>query len=323
MRAFVTGASGFVGGEVARQLRARGDVVVAVVRRADRADRLRELGCELIEGDLTTMPQVDLASAQHGCDALFHLAGSYRIGIPAAARGAMFAINVTATEHVLDAGIAAGVARMVHISTGNVYGNASGRTIDETYRRSQPPSFLSYYDETKYLAHVAVERRMVAGAPILIALPGTVYGPHDTSQLGEVIAQAMAGTLPAITFPDLGLNMVHVEDLAAGILLVHDRGRTGEAYNLGGVKATTREVVALAAAIGGHRPPRLIMPTWLIRAISPFGGVIGPLLGVAPNIREMIRAADRVSYSVSDAKARNELGYVTRDLETGLRSLLS
>jgi len=235
----------------------------------------------------------------------------------------MFAINVVATEHVLDAAVAAGVERIVHVSTGNIYGNASGQAIDETYRRPQPPSFLSYYDETKYLAQLAAEKRIAAGAPILIALPGTVYGPHDTSQLGEIIAQAMAGTLPAITFPDLGLNMVHVEDLAVGILLIHDRGRVGEAYNLGGVKATTREVVALAAAAGGHRPPRLIMPTWLIRAISPFGGVIGPLLGVAPNIGEVIRAADRVSYGVSDEKARRELGYQTRDLEAGFRSMLS
>jgi dihydroflavonol-4-reductase len=323
VRAFVTGGSGFIGLEVVRQLRARGDGVIAVVREVSRADRLRELGCRLIEGDLSTMSHEMLTTAIVDADAVLNLAGSYQVGIPRGARAAMYAANVIATEHVLDAAIAAGVGRIVHVSTGNVYGNARGRNVDETYRRPQPPRFLSYYDETKYLAQLAAEQRIAAGAPILIALPGTVYGPHDPSQLGGVIAQAMAGTLPAVTFPDLGLNMVHVEDLAAGLLLVHDRGRVGEAYNLGGVHATAREVVALAAGIGGHRPPRLTIPTWLLRLISPLGGVIGPLLGVAPNIAEVVRTGDRVSFAVSDQKARRELGYVTRDLDVGLRSLLA
>lgn len=322
MKAFVTGGSGFVGGDLARQLRARGDEVAAVVRVASRGDRLRELGCELVEGDLATMAHDVLTDGIRGCDAVFHLAGSYRIGIPASAHAAMYAVNVTATEHVLDAAISAGVPRIIHVSTGNVYGGKHGHVVDETYRRPQPPTFLSYYDETKYLAHVAAEERIAAGAPILIALLGTVYGPGDPSQLGTVVAQAMAGTLPAVTFPELGLNMVHVEDVATGILLVHDRGRIGESYNLGGVRATVREVVRLAAAVGGHRPPRVTMPTWLLRAISPLGGVIGPVMGVAPNMREVIRATDRVSYGVSDAKARRELGYETRDLDGGLRTLL-
>jgi dihydroflavonol-4-reductase len=234
----------------------------------------------------------------------------------------MHATNVVATEHVLDAAISGGVPRIVHASTGNVYGGKHGHVVDETYRRPQPPTFLSYYDETKYVAHVAAEERIAAGAPIMIAVLGTVYGPGDPSQLGEVVAQAMAGALPAVTFPDLGLNMVHVEDVAAGILLVHDRGRIGETYNLGGVRATLREVVWQAAAIGGHRAPRLSVPTWVLRAIAPLGAVIAPVLGVAPNLREVIRAADRVSYGVSDAKARRELGYATRELDTGLRTLL-
>jgi dihydroflavonol-4-reductase len=323
MRAFVTGGSGFVGGALVRQLRGRGEEVVAVIRHASRGDRLRELGCEVVEGDLATIPHEALSAAMHGCDAVFHLAGRYRIGIPASAHAAMYATNVVATEHVLDAAISARVPRITHASTGNVYGGRHIQVVDETYRRPQPPTFLSYYDETKYLAHVAADERIAAGAPIVIALLGTVYGPRDPSQLGEVVAQAMAGTLPAVTIPDLGLNMVHVEDVAAGILLVHDRGRIGESYNLGGVKATVREVVRLAAAAGGHRPPRLTMPTWLLRAISPLGGIIGPVMGVAPNLHEVIRAADRVSYGVSDAKARRELGYKTRDLDAGLRSLVS
>lgn len=322
MRAFVTGAAGFIGGELARQLCGRGDEVVGVVRRPGSADRLRELGCTLLEGDLASMPADALEGAIRGCDAVFHLAGWYWIGIRATQHAAMYAANVVATQRVLDMATTVGARRIVHVSTANVYGNTRGRVVDETYRRPQPPRFVSYYDETKYLAHLAAEERMAAGAPISIALPTQVYGPHDPSQFGATIAQAMAGTLPAITFPDLGLNLVHVQDVAAGILLVHDRGGAGEQYVLGGEITSGREMVQRAAAIGGHRAPRLTIPTLLLRGLSPLGGLIGPAMGVAPNLGEVIRAAAGVTYWATDAKARTELGHAPRDLESGLRSLL-
>jgi dihydroflavonol-4-reductase len=322
MKAFVTGGGGFIGGELVRQLRARGDEVVAVVRPTTNADRLRELGCTLVEGDLTTMPGAALEDAMRGCDAVFHVAGWYWIGIRATEHAAMYAANVVATQRVLDAAIAVDVARSVHVSTANVYGNTRGRVVDETFRRPEPPRFLSYYDESKTLAHLVAEERIATGAPISIALPTQVYGPHDPSQLGSTLAQALAGTLAAITFPDLGLSLVHVEDLAGGMLLIHDRGRAGEQYVLGGEITNGREMVQRAAAIGGHPPPSITIPTVLLRGFAPLGGVIGPAMGVAPNLGEVIRAAAGVTYWATDAKARVELGYAPRDLETGLRSLL-
>ena len=322
MRAFVTGGAGFIGGELVRQLRGRGDDVVALVRRSTGADRLRELGCQLVEGDLTSMPEQALEDALRGSEAVFHVAGSYRIGIRSSEHARMYAANVVATQRVLDAAVAVGTARIVYVSTANVYGDTHHRAVDETFRRPQPPRFLSYYDETKYLAHLAAEERMAAGAPILIALPTQVYGPHDPSQVGTTLSQAMAGTLPAITFPDLGLSLVHVEDLAAGILLVHDRGQVGEEYVLGGEVTNGREMVQRAAAVGGRGAPRLTLPTLLLRAIAPLGGLIGPAMGVAPNLAEVIRAADGVTYWATDAKARAELGYAPRDLEAGLRTIL-
>jgi dihydroflavonol-4-reductase len=132
----------------------------------------------------------------------------------------------------------------------------------------------------------------------------------------------MAGTLPAITFPDLGLNPVLVGDLATGVLLVHDGGQVGRQYNLGGEMMRMREAVLRAAAVAGRRPPRLTLPTWLLSAISPLGGIIGPAMGVAPNLREVIHAAGRVTYWTSDAKARTELGYAPHDFEFGLRRVL-
>jgi dihydroflavonol-4-reductase len=323
VKAFVTGGGGFVGSELVRQLRARGDDVVAMVRAATSTDLLQELGATIVDGDLAAIPAAALQDAMRGCDAVFHVAGSYRLGIRAIEHAAMYAANVVATQRVLDAAIAVGTPRIIHISTANVYGNTRSRLVDETFRRPQPPHFLSYYDETKYLAHLAAEERIAAGAPISIAVPTQVYGPHDPSQVGSTLAQALAGTLVAITFPDLGLSLLHVEDLAGGILLIHDRGRAGEQYILGGEITNGREMVQRAAAIGGHPAPSITLPTLLLRGFAPLGGLIGPAMGVAPNLGEVIRSAAGVTYWATDAKARAELGYSPRDLEAGLQSMLA
>jgi len=322
MKAVVTGGAGFIGRSLVRQLRERGDAVVALVRDAGRAEGLRELGCEIVEVDLASAAADSLRAAMDGADGAFHLAGAYRVGIPATEHAAMFQANVGSTRAVLDAGIGAGVARIVYVSTANVYGNTHGRVVDETYRRPQPPEFLSYYDETKYLAHLAAEERIAAGAPIVIALPCMVYGPGDHSQVGATIRQAMAGRLPVLFAAELGGNLVHVDDLAAGIILVGDKGQIGEEYVLGGEIATMREVVHRAAAVAGKRSPLLSAPSWLVRAVAPLGGLIGRVAAGAPNLREMVRASDGVTYWATDAKARVELGYAPRDLESGLRTLL-
>jgi len=322
VRTVVTGGAGFIGRSLVRQLLERGDAVVAIVRDATRARALRQLGCELVEDDIASMPVDALRAALDGADALFHLAGSYRIGIPATEHAAMHQANVGTTLAVLDAAIAAGVARIVYVSTANVFGDTHGRVVDETYRRPQPPDFVSYYDETKYLAHLAAEERIDAGAPILIALPCMTYGPGDHSQVGATIGQAMAGRLPILNAPDLGGNLVHVDDLAAGMLLIHDSGRTGEQYVLGGEIATLREVVRRAAALAGRRPPLLSTPSWVLRPVGRLGGLIGRALPGAPNVAEMVRASSGVTYWATDAKARVELGYRPRDLAAGLPTLL-
>jgi nucleoside-diphosphate-sugar epimerase len=316
MRAFVTGATGFIGGRLARRLRERGDEVVALVRSRSRAGELERLGCELVEGDLADADA--LARGVHGCDAAFHAAAQYRVGIRPSEAAAMRAVNVAGTERVLDAAAAAGVSRIVYVSTVNAFGDTKGRVVDETYERPGA-DFVSVYDETKYLAHRAARDRIAAGAPILIALPGAVYGPGDTSQIGEQIRRAQAGTLRYVTFPSLGCSAVHVDDVAAGLELIHDRGRVGESYVLGGELTTMRALIAAAAAAAGRRPPRLTMPTPLVRLTAPIAPLLGPRLGLPPNLRELVAASDGVTYWASDAKARRELGYSPRELATGLR----
>jgi nucleoside-diphosphate-sugar epimerase len=314
--AFLTGGGGFIGTAVARQLRARGEAVRALVRDPGRASVLRDLGCELVAGDLADIAR--LSAAMAGADLAIHLAGVYRVGIADRERPAMYAANVTGTEHALDAAIAAGVPRIVDVSTINAFGDTGGRVVDETYVRPRPYRYVSYYDETKHLGHLAAEVRQRAGAPVIIVQPGGVYGPGDPSQLGGELRRAMTGRLPAITFGGLGMNLGFVDDVAAGILLAADRGAVGESYVLGGELVRMADAIRRAARAGGARPPRLTTPTWLLRAVAPLAsGRFGP----TPNLRELIAASDDVTYWATDAKARRELGYAPRGLDQGLADL--
>ncbi|MGH2693108.1 MAG: NAD-dependent epimerase/dehydratase family protein [Actinomycetota bacterium] len=315
MRAFLTGGTGFIGGRLAARLRERGDEVAALVRSPERADRLSALGCELVRGDLAD--EESIRKGVLGCHATFHAAAAYRVGIPSSERPAMYDANVRGTERVIDAASEAGVERIVYVSTIGAFGNTGGRIVDETY--SHPGSgYRSYYEETKVLAHRAAEERIARGAPVIVVMPGGVYGPGDSSDLGRLIDRVRRGRLPGRMYPDTGFNWVHVEDVVDGILLAHDRGRVGERYVLGGHVGTMGDMIDAVAAASGRRAPRWRWPSPLIKAGIPFGRLLGPMLGLGPNLRELIAAADGVTYWASHEKAERELGYRPRDLRTGV-----
>jgi nucleoside-diphosphate-sugar epimerase len=314
VRAFVTGGTGFVGRRLVATLLDRGDAVVALVRSPERAD----LGeAALVVGDLSDRRA--LADGMAGCESVFHLAADYRVGIPAGERRRMYETNVTGTENVLDAAAAAGVRRIVYVSTVNAFGNTRGEVVDEAYERP-PGGYVSAYDETKHRAHELALARAAAGTPILIVQPGVVYGPGDHSEVGSQIALAAAGRLRFVSFPELGMNAVHVDDVVDGILRAHDRGRIGETYVLGGELTTMRALIETTAEVAGRRPPRVSLPTWLLRPLVPAGPLIGRLAGTAPNLGELISASDGVTYWARDDKARAQLGYAPRGLRDGLRA---
>jgi dihydroflavonol-4-reductase len=317
VRAFVTGGTGFIGSRVVERLRERGDEVVVLARRPEKA---AVLDAEVVEGDLADADAI--RRGMEGCQAVFHVAADYRVGMAASKRDSMRDSNVGGTERVLAAAADAGVERIVYVSTINAFGNTNGKTVDETYRRDEAHGFLSTYDETKYRAHRLAEERAAQGAPIVIVQPGSVYGPGDRALVGQLIQQASTGKMPAKAFPELGLNMVHVDDVADGILLAHDRGKPGESYVLGGEITTQGELIDKAAAIGGQKPPRMKVPPALLKAMIPVGRWVGPPMGLPPNFREMISAAHGVTYWAKDDKARRELGYSPRDLDTGLRQTI-
>jgi nucleoside-diphosphate-sugar epimerase len=320
MRAFVTGGTGFIGGRVVRKLRERGDEVVALVRSPARASDLAELGCELVEGDLGRADAI--RRGVQGCDAVFHVAAVYKVGIPSSEREAMRDANVGGTERVLDAAIEANVARIVYVSTVGIFGNTHGKVVDETYDRDGE-GFLSCYEETKYRSHEVALDRISKGAPIVIVQPGGVYGPGDHSEIGNIIDQTRTGKLKMLMFPQTGFNLVHVEDVANGILLAHEKGKVGESYVLGGEISTMGDLIRKVAELSGRKAPTREMPASLMKMAIPIGPLVGKMMGFPPNLGELIRTSDGVTYWATDDKARRELGYAPRDMDTGLRETLN
>ena len=320
MRVFLTGATGPLGGEVARLLRARGDEVRALVRDPSRADALRVLGCEVVRGDLSD----EAALVQHcrGVQAVVHAAALAQLGVTPARREAMVDANVTGTERVLGAALTAGVPKAVHVSSVAVFGDTRGQVADEGWQRDPAAGWTSAFEQTKALAHRRACEIASRGLPLVVVQPGTVYGPEDAGALSEVLARFLGGRLRALPFPDLGVCPVHHDDVAAGVLLALDKGVPGESYVLAGDPLRLAELLGVLADVSGRRPPRITVPTALLRALTPAGPLVGRAFGLPPNLRELISAADGVTFWASSDKAMDELGWTSRPLREGLAEMV-
>lgn len=317
MRIFLTGGTGFIGSGLAAALRARGDDVVALARTPQKAADLAAIGCDVVEGDLSDVDV--LRGAMSGCDALIHAAAQYEVGIPETAREPMRKANVDGTRNVLDAAGAADIPRVVYVSTVNAFGDTAGAVVDETAEHHG--RYVSAYDETKHQAHQIAERKIAEGLPCIIVMPSTVYGPGDHSWVATATDMFLSKKMPAIPLSKGGFGWAYIDDVVAGIVAALDRGRVGERYILSGEAKTTREFIETLAKVTGRRPPRFDLPTPLLRALIPLGPVLGPALGLGPNIRETISAGE-ATYLARHDKATAELGYQPRSLEQGLRDTL-
>jgi dihydroflavonol-4-reductase len=320
VRVFVTGGTGFIGGEIVRQLRARGDEVVCLVRNPEKGKAAAALGCELIAGDLGKAEA--LRNGMEGCDAVIHAAAVYEVGIPAKERPAMWEANVAGTERVMEAALAVKIPRIVYVSTVGVFGNTHQKVVDETYEHPEQ-SFTSYYEETKLEAHKIV-KRMIAerDLPAIIVQPGGVYGPGDTSQVADLLEEFFAGKLFLLPLADLGICMSHVEDIAGGVVLALDKGKLGEIYVISGPATTMRGAIEMVASVSGRKAPKRDLPTPVLKALIPIGPLVGKMMGQPPNLRELISSGDGATFWASYEKAERELGYHPRGLEEGLRQTL-
>jgi nucleoside-diphosphate-sugar epimerase len=310
MRYFVTGATGFIGGAVARKLRERGDEVVALVRDPGRARHLADQGIELAAGDITD--RACLVDPMQGADGVFHVAGWYKVG--STDRAAAWATNVDGTRNVLSVMGELGIARGVYTSTLAVNSDTHGVLVDESYHFVG--RHLSVYDATKAEAHRIAAARITAGLPLVIVMPGLVYGPGDTSAVRTSLRQFLAGRLPAAP-AGTTYCWSHVDDVADAHLLAMDRGTTGGTYIIAGPAHTMLEALRLAAEVAGRRPP-IGVPPAVLRPLVPVSGLLGRVVRVPDMYTpDGIRAVAGTTYIGSNAKARRELGYAPRPLAAG------
>lgn len=313
MRYFITGATGFIGGTIARQLIEAGHQVVALVRTPSKAADLANLGAELHEGDITD--KESMRAPMRGADGLFHIAAWYKVGLRDSSMAER--MNVEGTRNVLELMREMAIPRGVYTSTLAVFGDTHGKVVDESYY--DPGPWLSEYDRTKWLAHYKVALPMIKeGLPLVIVQPGLVYGPGDTSSIHDVWVQYLKKRLPASP-KGVAYCWAHVEDIARGHILAMEKGTPGESYIIAGPPHTLIAALALAEKITGIPAPRLHPSPGLMRALAGIMGVIGKLLPLPPNMTaEYYRVSAGVTYLGSNRKARRELGYDPRPLEDGL-----
>jgi dihydroflavonol-4-reductase len=304
----VTGATGFVGAAVARALLAAELPVRVLARRGSDRRNLAGLDVEIAEGSLEDA--VSLGRAVGGCRYLFHVAADYRLWVPDPA--AMFRANVDGTRDLMLAGLAAGVERVVYTSSVATLGLVSGGIADET-TPSGDADMIGPYKRSKFIAERVV-RELIAerGLPAVIVNPSTPVGPGDVkpTPTGRIIVEAAKGRMPG--YVDTGLNLVHVDDVAAGQLLAAERGTIGERYILGGENLSLAEILGLVAKAVGRRPPALRIPYAVVLPIAAGAEMMARFTGREPfTTLDGVRMSRKKMY-FSSAKAIRELGYAPR-----------
>jgi dihydroflavonol-4-reductase len=316
----VTGASGFIGSAVARVLVGSGHAVRALVRPSGPRRHIEGLGLELCEGDLRDRPSME--RAVRGVRYVFHVAADYRLG--KRYRDEIFATNVEGTRVVMEESMRAGVERIVYTSSvATLALRTDGSPADESLSASEAHA-IGAYKQSK----IAAERLVTAmvkerALPAVIVNPTAPVGPRDVrpTPTGRIIVEAASGRMPA--FVDTGLNLVHVDDVAAGHLAALRHGRIGARYILGGENVLLARMLADIAGIVGRRPPRIRLPHWAVLPVAFAAEAAARVLDREPfaTVEGVRMSKYRMFFTA--AKAREELGYRARPYLEGLADAIS
>jgi dihydroflavonol-4-reductase len=266
MKVLVTGATGFVGSNVAAALAARGDHVRVLRRNTSRLDALEGVPVEYVVGDI--LGPDSLATAMQDCQVVFHVAATaqyWRMG-----KETVYRVNVEGTRNVLQAALDTGVQRVVHTSSVAALGYpAHGTLIDESQVFPQELNWWPY-GHSKHLAELEVHKAVAQGLPAVIVNPTIIIGPRDLNFVsGSLIRASVKGQLRVV--PPGGSNVVHVDDVIAGHLAAAEQGRVGERYILGGENLSHWDTALIIASVTGGPRPRLVLPHW---TLTPLAGLI-------------------------------------------------
>jgi len=316
-RVLVTGAAGFIGSAVARELCARGAHVVAMVEPGGDTANLDGVDVEVVVADLRDAAAVD--EAIDGSRSVFHIAALYRFWAPDPA--AFYAVNVTGTKHVLDAVRRAGCERVVYTSTVGTLGltgASTGEPVDETSHAHVDHLFGSY-KQSKYVAEHEVLRAAAEGMPVVLVQPTTPVGPRDRgpTPTGRTVLDFLNGRFPG--YVDTTLNIVDVEDVAHGHVLAAEQGQIGRSYILGGENLLLRDVLATLAEVTGLPAPTRRFPSSLALAAAHVSDLVeGRILGREPSVPLEAARMSTTHMSFDDRRARSELGYTSRPAREAL-----
>jgi dihydroflavonol-4-reductase len=315
MKYFLTGATGFLGGVIARMLIEQGHTVTALVRSPEKCGKLRALGAAMVPGDITD--KESMREAMRGCDGVFHAAAWYQVG--ARDRTPAWRINVEGTRNVLELMKELDISKGVYTSTIGVNSDTHGSAPDESYRHNG--TFLTEYERTKAAAHDIARGFMAEGLPLVVVMPGLIYGPDGTSMTDDALRLFLRGLLPVIP-QKVAFSWAHVDDIADAHIRAMEHGRTGQTYIITGDHHTLTDAFALASSITGKRRP-FSLPPIMLRISSVLASIIERVIPLpAMYSAESLRVQAGVTYLGDSSKARKELGFSPRPLAVGLQQTL-
>jgi len=315
MRALVTGANGFTGSHLVKALQQRGHSVVGLVRKSSNLTRLADCHMQLVYGEITD--QDVLQAAMKEVDTVFHTAAYVELGLVNHAE--MERVNVEGTRTVLETAQAASVSKVVYCSTIGIYGDTAGKVVDETFQRTQT-NFSSAYDRTKHSAQKLVDRFAQQGLPVVSILPSGIFGPDDP-HFGPVIQQFLKGRLKLWAGGERITGIVHVDDLAAAMILAAEKAKPGEHYIISAGDLTTREMFAILERETGIPAPREA-PEFLVRLAGNLLDPLGRLLGWQPPLsRERVHYVYDRCVRVDGSKACKQFDWQPRTVLQTLQEI--
>jgi dihydroflavonol-4-reductase len=304
MTTLVTGASGFLGSHVARQLVARGEDVRVLLRPSSQNRAIADLSLEYVTGDLREPVSLDRALA--GIRRVFHVAADYRLW--ARRSQDIYDSNVGGTKNLLEAAKRAGVGQFIYTSTvATIAVDRPQRPTEGT--ESKLEEMVGHYKRSKWLAEREVLSAGNDGFQVIVAMPTTPVGPWDwkPTPTGKIIVDFLNGNMPG--YVETGLNFVGVEECAAAHLLVAEKGLIGQRYLLGGENLTLKQFLDLLSHITGLPAPKLKIPHSLALGVAYANTAFSRLIGKEPGIPvEGVKIARHMMF-VDCSRSRNELGF--------------
>lgn len=317
MKVFLTGATGFVGGHVARAYAARGAELRLLTRSSSNLAGLQGIAAEMVVGDLRQVES--LRSALSGCDVLVHVAADYRLWVPDPKE--MYAANVEGTRELLKLAREVGARKVVYTSSVATMGFRRDGTIVDEATPVGLGDMIGHYKRSKFLGEQEAISAARAGQYIMILNPTTPIGTGDLkpTPTGRIVVDFLNCKFPA--YVDTGLNLVDVDEVARMHVVALERGRPGERYILGGENLTLKQILDRLSAITGLPSPTMKVPHAVAMAFAFFDETItGKLRGKEPRATvEAVRMGRKMMFA-SSAKAERELGFEVRPVYGALRA---